>query len=67
MHQRFQHLRIQLPDLLLMGNCEDQSPHRRGSQRSAAPWHQIIFFQELTNMRFVIVVMFLFDALRQSL
>ena len=64
-HQRFQHLRIQFSNLLFVGNRQDQSPHRGDSQRDAAIRHKVIFLQKQTDVRLVIVVMDIFDVIRQ--
>ena len=67
MHQRFQHLRVQFSDLLLMGDGQNQSPYRRSSQRHTTLGHKVMILQKLTNVRLVVVVMHIFDILRQSL
>ena len=67
MHQRFQHLRIQFSDLLLMGDGQNQSPYRRSSQRHTTLGHKVMFLQKLTDVRLAVVVMHIFDILRQSL
>ena len=67
MHQRFQHLRVQFSDLLLMGDGQNQSPHRRSSQRHTTLGHKVMILQKLTDVRLAVVVMHIFDILRQSL
>ena len=50
-----------------MRDGQNQSAYSRGGKRSAALGHKVIFFQKLTDVRFVIVVMHVFDLIRQSL
>ena len=56
LHQRFQRLRMRLPDLSFMGNHKNQPAHRRGSQRNASFRRKVMFFRKLTNGRSIIVV-----------
>ena len=54
--QRFEHLRIQRADLLLMRHREDQTADRRSGERDTAARGQAALFQKVADMYLVAVV-----------